>query len=420
MNKQDPAETHFRHRHPLPRLATAAVRRSMGVFPVTVVTGARQTGKTTLVRDLLNAEDRLYLSLDDLDVRDDAARSPDELVARAPAMTLDEVQREPELLLAIKRAVDRGDGRRPGRFVLTGSANLLLMEKVADSLAGRAGYVTLRPFTRQELLGRGAAGIWSRFLSEPVDAWYDFARTREASPEDWRDAVRRGGYPVAALELDADEERAVWFDGYVRTYLERDLQDLSAVQDLVDFRRLMKATALRIGGLVNQSEVGRDTGIPQPTVHRYLNLLETSYQIIRLQPYSVNRTKRLIKSPKYYWCDTGLALRLAGEEPRGAHLENLLLSDLLAWKDGLQDPAAILYWRTASGQEVDLLIESRNALLPIEVKAAARPSSRDARHLRAFLDQYPDMADGGLVLHGGPDTYWVADRILAAPWWRVV
>jgi predicted AAA+ superfamily ATPase len=141
---------------------------------------------------------------------------------------------------------------------------------------------------------------------------------------------------------------------------------------------------------------------------------------VRLEPYSVNRTKRLIKSPKLYWSDTGLAIHLAGGEPSGAHFENLILGDLLVWRD-LQVPRPeVLYWRTVTNQEVDLVLELREGLLAVEVKSSSRPGPRDAQHLRAFRDEYPDLFLGGLLLHDGEETFWIADRILATPWWRVV
>src|SRR5690606_28517022 len=151
---------------------------------------------------------------------------------------------------------------------------------------------------------------------------------------------------------------STWFDGYVRTYLERDLRDLSAVQSLPDFRRLMRGAALRTGNLLNQAELGRDVGLPATTVQRHLGLLETSHLVLRLEPYAVNRTKRLIKTPKLFWADTGLALHLAGGEPTGAHLENLVVGDVVAWADAQPGPRPqVLHWRTASGQEVDIVIE---------------------------------------------------------------
>ena len=216
-------------------------------------------------------------------------------------------------------------------------------------------------------------------------------------------------------------ERAVWFDGYVRTYLERDLQELSAIAALPDFRRLMQAACLRVGQLLNQTELGRDVALPQPTVHRYLGLLEASYALVRLPAYAVNRTKRLIKSPKLYWGDTGVALHLSQEaEPGGGHMENLVLHDLLTWRDARLERAEILYWRTSIGEEVDFVIESRDRLLPIEVQASGRPRIADAVHLRSFKSEYGNRSRAGLLLHAGDVLDWIAPDVLAAPWWRVI
>ena len=316
---------------PLSRLLTETVQRVGRTMPVVVVTGARQTGKSTLVADLLSGR-RAYDTLDDLEVRALAERTPDELVGRPGPMVLDEVQRVPDLLLAVKRAVDRD--RQPGRYILTGSANLLLMKSVSESLAGRATHLSLWPMTRRERLGLGRAGLWSELLDHPNEDWPDVLAAGDPVPADWREVAAVGGYPVPSVEYSDPEDRAIWFDGYIRTYLERDLQDLSSIDNLIDFRRLMGAACLRLGQLVNQSELGRDVQLPQPTVRRWLNLLEASYQLVPLPAYSVNRTKRLIKTPKAYWSDSGLALRLGGlDSATGAHLENLILSDLLAWRD---------------------------------------------------------------------------------------
>ena len=165
---------------------------------------------------------------------------------------------------AVKRAVDTDKPRRNGRFVLTGSANLLLMQRVSESLAGRATYVSLWPFTRRERRGKATPGIWSDLLSTPAADWPSVVEAQDDAPVDWRAAVYESGYPVPAFELTNPDARALWFDGYVRTYLERDLQTLSAVSDLVDFRRLMRAASHRLGGLVNQTEIARDTSIPAP------------------------------------------------------------------------------------------------------------------------------------------------------------
>lgn len=401
----------------LPRLAGPALAQRLRVMPAVVVTGARQAGKSTLAEHLVGGA-RRYHSLDDFDVLDAARRDPEALVGGSEPVTLDEVQREPGLLSAVKRAIDRD--RKPGRFLLTGSANLLLMRGVSESLAGRASYLTLCPMTRREQRGLGRAGRWDELLATPESEWRALLAAGDGDAEDWRALARRGGFPTPAVELAAPAERAIWFDGYVRTYLERDLLDLAAISALPDFRRLMRAACLRLGQLVNQTELGRDTSLPQPTVHRWLNLLGTSYLLVRLPAYAVNRTKRLIKTPKMYWGDTGVALHLAGTEPGGAHLENLVLQDLLAWRDARVERAELGYWRTSTGEEVDFVIESGRGLLPIEVRAASRPRLADCAHLRTFRAEYGKQARAGLLLHTGNMLEWLAPDVLAAPWWKVL
>jgi len=402
---------------PLPRLVDSALASRLRVMPAVVLTGARQTGKSTLVETMVPGR-RRYRSLDDFDVRDAARRDPEALLGGKDPLTLDEVQREPGLMTNVKRAIDRD--RRPGRFLLTGSANLLLMRQVSESLAGRASYLTLWPMTRREQLGRGSAGRWDAILESPDEQWRDLLMADDAPREDWQALALRGGFPTPALQLATPSDRAIWFDGYVRTYLERDLQDLAAISALPDFRRLMQATCLRLGGILNQTELGRDTGLPQPTVHRWLNLLETSYQLIRLPAYAVNRTKRLIKSPRLFWSDTGLALHLGGTGPTGAHLENLVMHDLIAWRDARIDRVELAYWRTTVGEEVDFVIEAGGRLLPIELKSTARPRLTDCAHLRTFRQEYGRKARAGLLLHAGPATEWLAPDVLAVPWWRVL
>ena len=387
-------------------------------MPAAVVTGARQTGKSTLAQDE-TLGDRRYLSLDDLDVFDAARLDPDALVGGGQPLTIDEVQRHPDLLHAVKRAIDQR--RQPGRFLLTGSANLLLMRGVSESLAGRASYLSLWPMTRREQRGLGQGGIWEQLVGARDDQWLDLVAAQPGEPEDWRSLARRGGFPVPAVHQETGLQRRIWFDGYVQTYLERDLQGLSSITALPDFRRLVRAACLQLGQVVNQTRLGRDVSLPQATVHRYLNLLETSYLLVRLPAYAPNRGKRLSKLPKLYWSDTGLALHLAQQgEPGGAHLENIVLHDLLCWRDARLAPTELMYWRTASGVEVDFVVETAGRLLPIEVKMTARPRLRDTVNLRAFRAEYGAAARSGLLLHTGEALEWLAPDVLAAPWWRVL
>lgn len=406
---------------PLPRLTQRGVTKALSLFPVVVVIGARRTGKSTLVRSTPPLAGYRYVTLDNAEIRGIASAEPGTLFG-AGGLILDEMQRVPDLMLAIKEAVDTAP--QMGRFVLTGSANLLLLKQVSESLAGRARYLTLWPMTRREQLGMGEAGMWSDFFTHTRTTWPAQIEGQIAPNEDWRHLAVRGGYPEPALRFPnpgQDADRRELFEAFIQTYLERDLRDLASIASLTDFRRLMRAAALRIGNVVHQTDLARDVSLPRTTVQRYLDLLEVSYQLVRIEAYAVNRTKRIIKSPKLYWSDTGLALALAGStEPSGAHLENLVLTDLLVWRESQPGRPTVLYWRTDTGAEVDFVIEWNGRLLAVEVKATGRPGYGDARHLRTFLQEYGSEVVGGLLLHTGEDVYWVSEGILAVPWWRVM
>ena len=410
----------------LPRTASALLAQALRTMRVVVVTGPRQAGKSTFVEHHPDLAGLPYLSLDAPQTLRRARENAEAFVRTERRMIIDEVQREPDLILAIKSTVDRQRPAIRGQFVLTGSANLLMMKRIGDSLAGRAYYLRLWPMTRREQLGLGTTGIWERFFTEDVGRWLDVVRAERTPKASWQTYAARGGFPEVAVggEGLSAADRALWFDGYTTTYLERDLRDLAAVADLGDFQRLMQAAALRVGNLLNQSELGRDIELSAMTVHRYLNLLETSYQIVRLEPYAVNRTKRLIKTPKLYWNDPALALHLShggsASEPAGAHFENLVFSDLLVWRDMQVPRATVTYWRTVAGHEVDFVLEWQRQLVAVEVKGGTNPTRKDVRGLRAFLDEHPRSARGGVVLHGGDETYWLDEKILAAPWWRVM
>ncbi len=244
----------------LPRHAQRALADRLRVMPAVVVTGSRQTGKSALAQVLAPGE-RRFVSLDDLDAVELARRDPEALVEGTP-VTLDEVQRDPDLLRAVKRAIDRR--RRAGQF-LTGSANLLLMRGVSESLAGRASYLTLWPMARREQRGLGRCGVWEEILRAEDGGWLGLLGADPAGPEEWEALARRGGFPTPAVHIRTAADRAIWFEGYVRTYLKRDLQTLSSITALPDFRRLMRAACLRLGQLLNQTELARDVALPQPT-----------------------------------------------------------------------------------------------------------------------------------------------------------
>lgn len=403
----------------LPRTIAPALERALARFPVVVLTGARQTGKTTLVRSLPSAATRSFRSLDDLDILDRAIQEPDLLVREADRLTLDEVQRAPDLLRAVKRVVD--DRRRPGQFLLTGSANLLLMSTVSETLAGRAVYLRLGPLAEREKEGRPEPPPWSALLeAEGAEEAARIMRAVEPCTKRWRESAIEGGLPPAVF-LGPDRGR--WLDGYVTTYLERDLQQLSSISDLADFRRLLRLSAHRIGGLLNRAELARDAGLSRPTAHRWLNLLEVSFQVRLLPPYSSSRTKRLVKTPKLYFGDTGLGAHLAGitapeafraEINEGAWLENLLVVHIDVWRETLSPRPELLFWRTSEGAEVDLVLEQGRRLLPVEVKTTSRARREDAVGLERFLDHHRS-APFGLLVHDGKEVQLVSRRVVAVP-----
>ena len=425
------------------RALTPTVERHLKIMPAVVVTGARQSGKTTLTRDLI-AGPRRFLTMDDPDVRVQARLDPDSLLAgaapsRPPVgfasprepigsdlmpggsgpLTLDEIQREPDLLHAIKRSID--EDRRAGRFLLTGSADLLLMRQVSESLAGRASYLTLRPMTRRELGGAGRSGAWDDLLRAPAGNWPDIVASQPNQPEPWPDLALRGGFPVPAAQLASSEERAVWFGGYVRTYLERDLHDLSAVWSTPDFRRLMAAAGLAVGQTLNAARLSRDLNLSAATVSRHLKLLEASHLLVLLPAYTINQAKRLIKSPKIYWADTGLALHLSREPtPRDVHLANLILCDLLAFSDVSPLPAEVFHWRTTNGEAVDFVLEHDGRLLPVEINTTTNPRIGHGAHLRIFRREYGDRSLPGLLVHCGDQIDWLTSEVLAVPWWKLI
>ena len=412
--------------HPpfLPRLQAAHLRADLATMRVVVLTGARQTGKTTLAQELGREDGRVFITLDRPETLDLAERDPEALWEGLERVTIDEVQRSPQLLNLLKIEVDRNPAK--GRFLLTGSANLLLMESVSDSLAGRAGYISLPPFTLAERISVDGGRLFRLLLETSSSA----AALKLGSDFPSRDvltiqrAVFDGGYPEA-LQLDSDQARNIWREGYVATYLERDLRNLSAIADLPDFLRLLRLAVLRSGQLVNIDGLARDAGLASSTARRWLNLLKVSCQTVSLPAYATSRSKRLIKSPKLYPTDSGLACYLCGiseagglqDSPQlGPLFEGYVLQHLAAFAALLPVRADLLYWRTTGGEEVDFVVETPNRLLPIEVKASRTLGKRDLRGLKAFLGEYPDGAPFGIVLYAGQEWLRPARNVIAIPW----
>jgi uncharacterized protein len=401
----------------IPRWITPLLVKALDDMPVLVLTGARQVGKSTLLLNEKPFSDFRFLSMDDYDVLRQANNRPEALWTGTDRVILDEVQKTPNLLAAVKQEVDRAPGRT--KFVLSGSANLLLMRQVSESLAGRAIYHVLDPLTLGEINREAPPDLILKILAGE----WPKERSLPESPPDVLPSIQRGLMPALQRLLTAPSW-VRWWDGYVATYLERDLRQVAQIDALVDFRRLMVLLALRSGQMLNQSDLARDAGLSQPTAHRYLNLLETTHLFERVPAYTANRTTRMLKAPKVYWNDTGLAVFLAGyfqeEELRkarelGNFFETFIYHHLRVLAQLMTPPARLFNWRTQAGQEVDFVLEYGRKVLAIEVKQTSRPGYGDTTGLKLFMANHPD-AVGGLLLHSGQDIRWLGERILAVPW----
>ncbi len=398
-----------------PRWLAGRLRQTIKAHPIVVLTGARQVGKSTLLRNEKPFSTWRQHTLDDLDVLRQAEREPDALWAGVNSVVIDEAQRAPNILLAIKMAVDQDRGRR---FLLSGSASLDLLGSVSETLAGRAISFPLTPMTWGEWAGREPSHVVEDLLLRKLPVERTVPQVDEST-----ELLLRGFMP-ALLMLTDGQDILDWWSGYVSTYLERDLRALSQVSSLPDFRRVMELAALRTGQLLNQTEISRDSAISQPTVHRYLNLLEASFLVHRVPAFARNRGKRLIKSPKLYWADPALAAFLAGHyneeslrssREAGGLFENLVLQQLQTAASLMSPPARLHYWRTVTGQEVDFVLERGRSLVAFECKLSSRARFEDAKSLNAFLDDYPECSAGVLV-YTGNEIVRLGKRVIALPW----
>ena len=413
----------------LPLLETRLTR-----WPVTVLTGARQTGKTTLVRDLLPVDETappVYLSLDDPDERLRLATDPvRRLDQQGRLVILDEIQKQPGLLDAVKVLVDR---KRGHRFLLLGSSQILLLRQVRETLAGRSTLLELWPLALVERVEgptvplSGLDRIWR-------EGEASLRRMAESSPPAetarlWRglaeDHLLWGGYP--RLEELNEGDRRVWLRDFRRTYLERDLADLGQVANLDQFALAQNLLAARTGQILSYSEVSRELGVAVNTVKRYLRFLEISYQVFLLRPLFPTASARLIKSPKLYWTDPGVA-RLLSERlslSDGPLFETAVINELLRWSSWQPDPPSIHYYRTRSGREIDFLIYAPHGLLVVEAKAASKAHREDARPLKDLLHKRllsgvkADAWRLGIVVTRGREVEALSEHVWAVPDWRL-
>jgi predicted AAA+ superfamily ATPase len=380
-------------------------------MPVVVLTGMRQTGKSTFLQKQQVLTKRKYITLDDFDYLAAAKGDPEGFIVSDQPLTIDEAHKCPELLTAIKNAVARR--RVPGQFLLSGSANFAVLKGIAESLAGRAVYFPLFPFTRRELTGRISGSPYLRRCLESGQP----PKVAAGAPIS-EEEVLQGGMPSVALK--EVKNRQIWFKGYEQTYLERDLRELRQIGNMVSFRHLLHLAGLRTGQLLVPSQLSRDAKLNGATVSRYLSLLETSFIIYRLSPYLRNRSSRLIRSPKIYMSDSGLACFLAGIENlksdplKGAFFETYVAQNLQGILSAGWPEARLYFWHVQGRHEVDFIIEAGHKCLALEIINSARWHEGDLAGLKAFLSTSPHCT---LAILGYNGTHQVklGDRLWAVP-----
>lgn len=397
----------------LARDITHSILAALQSMPVVVVTGMRQTGKSTFLQQQPELRGRRFITLDDLSWLSAARENPEGLVDTDELLIIDEAQRCPELFIAIKRAVDKK--RTPGQFILSGSANFLLMKHIAESLAGRAAYFNLHPFTRRELHGQTAkVPFLKRFFTEPTPP----INGGEGSAPIILDEVIQGGMPLVSLGEVRDKD--IWFKGYEQTYLERDIRDLSRIGNIIPFRNFLRLAAFRTGQLLRPSELGRDARLTTATVSSYLSLLEVSCVMYRLAPYLRNRASRLVKASKFYLGDSGLACYLAGTDTltdhplKGAMMETYIAQNLVGILDATWPQATIAFWNIQGRHEVDFVIEVGHRCIAVETKASPLWDRKDLAGLKSFMAATPDCV-AGILAHNGTTAVRIGERLWAIP-----
>lgn len=398
-----------------PRLIEPRIAEAMKDTPVVLLTGPRQAGKTTLVRQMATSGLR-YLTLDDALTLLSAREDPVGFIRSLDRAVIDEIQRAPQLLLAIKKSVD--EDRRPGRFLLTGSANLMALPTVADSLAGRMETLSLLPLSQSEIEGRSANWIDSVFAGRILTV------DTPTLGNDLVERVLRGGYPEAMTRASA-KRRVTWARQYIDAIIQRDVRDVADIDKLDQLPRFLSALAQTAGQMCNYTQLGGQVGLDGKTVARYVGVFEQMYLLKRVNVWARNRLNRVVKTPKLQFIDSGLRaalLDLSSEEVQqdrtrfGNVLETFVFGEMLKHATTADSDYRLMYYRDADKFEVDVVIESAvGQLVGVEVKASATVKESDLRGLKKLASVAGDKFKMGVLLYDGDETMPVGNRIWAAP-----
>jgi len=395
------------------------------VFPIISIMGPRQAGKSTLIKHWIaeQKEDWEYITFDNREIFTQAKRDPDLFVKSLKQfVAIDEVQKVPDLFHSIKFLVDEDPTRK---IILSGSANFLLMKNITESLAGRVGVLQLLPFSFSESKSIDSNYIIKKIInSSSIDTFCkEIQKLKSVNEQELFHFMLRGGFPRLYQNDDIPVRRV--YESYISTYIERDLRDFSQISNLEAFQQTYKMLAFQTASLINISNIANDLGVDQKTIRNYLSILETSYQCKKISPYLFNPKKRLVKSPKIFFYDTGLVNYFHGNDNvemmlnRGSWgniLETFAFSELYKQIKDIDCSLGFNFWRTSNGAEVDFILELGQRLIPIEIKSASQIYPNELRGLSSFMETYPQHEiPFGIVFHRAQRVSFLKENIIGIP-----
>jgi len=397
----------------LNRVIDKEINHALKISPAVLVAGARQIGKSTLVQTM----DREYIVMDDITQLEAANYDPQGYIERiGKPVTIDEIQKTPQLLTAIKLYIDKN--RHNGEFLLTGSANVLNLKKSPESLAGRLIELTMYPFSAKEKNQDTNTNFLDTLFDEPLEK----LRVTKQQSEKVKQFIIEGGYPLSFM-MNSAKERFLWFNSYISTYIERDIRSIGELRDIDNFIRFFNVLTPRSATILNKSNIANDTKLNSATVDNYLSLLEKVYQIHLLKPYFENIGKTFIKSPKVYLTDSGICAHILGirdendldnSKYKGNIYETFIFSELLKHMTYSKNIMEYFYYRTQDKKEIDFIIKRQDKILAIEVKSSYSVRQNDFKHIIDFQNRSAYEVIG-LVFYHGDKTVGFGENLFAIP-----